>query len=143
MISADGFVVTRELPAGPDEVFVHFTRPELFARWFVVPGFDTPAAKISLDPRPGGAIAGVLVSPENGDEIPFAARYGDIEPDRMVRFLFTDPPEEVTLTLDDLGEGHTRLSYRNVGTGGDHTEAIAGVNGMLDAMETSLKGSAF
>jgi uncharacterized protein YndB with AHSA1/START domain len=51
---ATGFSQSRVLPGTPAEVFAHFTEPALFSRWFIVEGFTTPAARISLDPSHWG-----------------------------------------------------------------------------------------
>jgi uncharacterized protein YndB with AHSA1/START domain len=96
-------------------VFAHFTEPELFSRWFIVEGFATPAARVNLDPRPGGTISAVMVPDEDGPEIPFTATYGIVEPHRRIQFKFTDPAEIVTISLRDIAQEGTQLTYSNVG----------------------------
>jgi uncharacterized protein YndB with AHSA1/START domain len=137
--TATGFSVSRVLSGTPAEVFSHFTEPALFSNWFVVEGFTTPASRISLDPRPGGMISAVMVPEEDGPEIPFTARYGIVEPQRRIQFKFTDPTEIVTISLLDLAEDGTQVTYTNVGaalTG--RAAALQGVERMLDALETSV-----
>jgi uncharacterized protein YndB with AHSA1/START domain len=139
--SGPGFTVSRVLSGTPAEVFAHFTDPALFSRWFIVGGFTTPASRVSLDPRPGGMISAVMVPDGAGPEIPFTATYGIVEPDRRVQFKFTDPTEIVTISLLDLAEQGTQLTYSTVGaalTG--RAEALSGVERMLDALEISLVG---
>lgn len=137
-----GFSLTRTLPAAPREVFSYFTDPEKFARWFVVPGYLTPASRLSLDPRPGGRIEGVMVSAPDESEIPFELRYGTIDPPTTVGFVFPNPADNVTMTLVDLAEGRTNLTYRNEGSPPEtRAEAVAGVVIMLDAIESSLSES--
>jgi uncharacterized protein YndB with AHSA1/START domain len=134
-----GFALSRVLPGTPAEVFAHFTDPALFSRWFIVAGFTTPASRVNLDPRPGGTISAVMVPDEDGPEIPFTAAYGIVEPQRRIQFKFTDPTEVVTISLLDLGEEGTQLTYSNVGaalTG--RAEALTGVERMLDALQSSL-----
>jgi uncharacterized protein YndB with AHSA1/START domain len=109
-----GFSVSRVLSGTPVEVFSHFTEPALFSNWFVVEGFSTPASRISLDPRPGGMISAVMVPNEGGPEIPFTARYGIVEPQRRIQFKFTDPTKIVTISLLDLAEEGTQVTYTNV-----------------------------
>jgi uncharacterized protein YndB with AHSA1/START domain len=137
-----GFSLSRVLPGTPAEVFAHFTEPALFSRWFIVNGFTTPASRVNLDPTPGGMISAVMVPDEGGPEIPFTARFGIVEPEHQVQFKFTDPTETVTISLLDLAEEGTQLTYSNVGvealTG--RAEALSGVERMLDALETSLAG---
>jgi uncharacterized protein YndB with AHSA1/START domain len=137
-----GFTLTRTLPAEPREVFSYFTDAEKFARWFMVPGYLTPASRLSLDPRPGGQIEGVMVSAADESEIPFELRYGTIDPPTTVGFVFSNPADNVTMTLVDLGEGRTNLTYRNEGSPPEaRAEAVAGVVIMLDAIESSLSES--
>jgi uncharacterized protein YndB with AHSA1/START domain len=137
--TATGFAVSRVLPGAPAEVFAHFTDPALFSHWFIVEGFTTPASRISLDPRPGGLISAVMVPDQGGSDIPFTAAYGIVEPPRRIQFEFTDPTEIVTISLLDLGEEGTQLTYTNVGaalTG--RAAALSGVERMLDALQSSV-----
>jgi uncharacterized protein YndB with AHSA1/START domain len=134
-----GFTLSRVLSGTPSEVFAHFTEPALFSRWFIVEGFATPAARVNLDPRPGGTISAVMVPDEDGPEIPFTATYGIVEQQRRIQFKFTDPAEIVTISLLDLAQEGTQLTYSNVGaalTG--RRAALTGVERMLDALESSL-----
>jgi uncharacterized protein YndB with AHSA1/START domain/heme-degrading monooxygenase HmoA len=136
---AAGFTLTRVLAGDPGRVFAHFVEPEAFSRWFVVDGYTTPAERVSLDVRPGGTIHAVLVPARGGPEIPFAAAYGTVEPPRAVQLAFTDPAELVTITLLDLGEAGTQLTYRNQGAPlRERAQALAGVARMLDALEASV-----
>ena len=134
-----GFSLTQTMPAEPSEVFAYFTDAEKFARWFVVPGYLTPASRLSLDPRPGGQIEGVMVSAADESEIPFELEYGTIDPPTTVRFVFPNPAENVTMTLVELRQGRTNLTYQNEGSPPEaRAEAVAGVVIMLDALESSL-----
>jgi uncharacterized protein YndB with AHSA1/START domain len=137
--AATGFTLSRVLSGTPAEVFAHFTEPALFSRWFVVEGYTTPASRISLDPRPEGTIGAVMVPDHGGPEIPFTATYGIVEPQRRIQFKFTDPTEIVTISLLDLVEEGTQLTYSNVGaalTG--RAVALSGVERMLDALAGSV-----
>jgi uncharacterized protein YndB with AHSA1/START domain/heme-degrading monooxygenase HmoA len=139
---AAGFTVTRVLPGHPGRVFVHFIEPEAFSRWFVVDGYTTPAARVTLDVRPGGTIGAVMLPDQGGPEIPFAAAYGTVDPPHAVQFAFTDPTEVVTITLLDLGQEGTQLTYRNQGAPPrGRAQALAGVARMLDALEASVAAS--
>ena len=137
--TATGFTLSRVLPGTPAEVFAHFTEPALFSRWFVVEGYTTPASRISLDPRPEGTISAVMLPDDGGPEIPFTAMSGIVEPQRRIQFKFTDPTEIVTISLLDLAEEGTQLTYSNVGaalTG--RAAALSGVERMLDALAGSV-----
>jgi len=137
--SATGFSQSRVLSGTPAEVFAHFTEPALFSHWFIVEGFTTPAARISLDPSPGGMISAVMVPDEDGPEIPFTATYGNVEPERRIQFKFTDPTEIVTISLLDLAHEGTQVTYTNVGAAlSGRAEALSGVEGMLDALQSSV-----
>ena len=137
--TATGFSVSRVLSGGPREVFAHFTEPALFAHWFVVEGFSTPAARVNLDARPGGVISAVLVPQDGGPEIPFTAAYGVVEPPSQIQFIFTDPAEIVTISLLDLAEEGTQLTYTNVGAAlAGRATALSGVERMLDALASSV-----
>lgn len=139
---AAGFTVTRVLPGDPARVFAHFIEPEAFSHWFVVDGYTTPAARVALDVRPGGTINAVMLPDQGGPEIPFAATYGTVDPPHTVQFAFTDPTELVTITLLDLGEEGTQLTYRNQGAPlRERAQALAGVARMLDALEASVAAS--
>ena len=137
--TSTGFALSRVLPGTPAEVFAHFTDPVLFSRWFIVEGFTTPASRVNLDPWPGGTISAVMVPDEDGPEIPFTAAYGIVEPRRRIQFMFTDPTEIATISLLDLAEEGTQLTYSNVGAGlTGRAGALTGVERMLDALESSL-----
>jgi len=137
--AATGFSQSRVLPGTPAEVFAHFTEPALFSRWFIVEGFTTPAARISLDPSPGGMISAVMLPDGGGPEIPFTARYGIVEPERRIQFKFTDPIEIVTISLLDLAGDGTQVTYTNVGAAlSGRAEALSGVDRMLDALQSSV-----
>ena len=139
---AAGFTVTRVLAGDPARVFAHFIEPQAFSRWFVVDGYTTPAARVTLDVRPGGTINAVLLPEQGGPEIPFGATYGTVDPPHTVQFAFTDPTELVTITLLDLGQAGTQLSYRNQGAPlRERAQALAGVARMLDALEGSVAAS--
>lgn len=134
-----GFTATVTVPAPPDAVFAYFTEPALFAQWFVVDGYATPAEEIRLDPRPGGAATGVMVSDTDGTRIPFNLRYGRVDPPRLVQFTFAKPDEAVTLAVHPMPQGLTRIGYhRPYGSSDD----VHGAQSMLDALAASITRSA-
>jgi hypothetical protein len=62
-----------------------------------------------------------------------------VEPQRRIQFTFTDPTETMTISLLDLAEAGTQLTYSNVGAALTvRAEAVIGVERMLDALESSL-----
>ena len=64
-------------------------------------------------------------------EVPFAFRFGELDlPHHLV--LHLDDPEVVTVHLEDLGDGRTRLDYRSEGLPADEETTIKpGVARML------------
>ena len=113
----------------PPEVVRAFTEPEPFAAWFVAEGFSTPSDRVSIDVRPGGLISAVFIADEV--EVPFTLRFGELDlPHRLV--LHLDDPGKVTVLLEDLGDGRTRLDYRSEGLPADEETMIEpGVARML------------
>lgn len=90
---------------------------------------------------PARGISAVMVPDEDGPEIPFTATYGIVEQQRRIQFKFTDPVETVTISLLDLAQEGTQLTYSNVGnalTG--RRAALTGVERMLDALEREFPG---
>lgn len=129
-----GFTVTVVVPAAPEAVFAHFVEPGPFARWFVVDGHTTPPEEIRLDPRPGGAVSGVMVADDGTTRIPFRARYGRLDPPHLVQFVVTDPDATVTIDVRPVAGG-TRIGYHQpVGPAG----AVRGAETMLGALAASL-----
>src|SRR5687768_11060652 len=49
------YEIVRHLTAQREQVYAAWTRPERFARWFGPRIFTTPADRVVLDVRPGGA----------------------------------------------------------------------------------------
>lgn len=130
-----GFTASVVVPAEPEDAFAYFVDPELFAVWFVVDGYATPADSIRLDPIPGGAVSGVMVSDDGATTIPFALRYGRLEAPGLVQFVFDAPDETVTVALHALPGGRTQVSYhRPFGDPGQ----VRGAQSMLDALAASI-----
>jgi uncharacterized protein YndB with AHSA1/START domain len=136
---SSGFTAAAIAAATPDAVFAYFTRADLFAHWFVADGFTTPAAEVRLDPRPGGAISGVMVSDDGTTRIPFRARYGRLDPPHLVQFVFTGPDDTVTLDVRPVPDGSTRIGYHQPH---GSAEAVHGARSMLDALTASVAGTA-
>jgi hypothetical protein len=62
-----------------------------------------------------------------------------VEPQSRIQLRFTDPTEIVTISLLDLAEEGTQLTYTNVGAGlTGRAMALSGVERMLDALEVSV-----
>ena len=139
MTESIGFTASVVVAALPQDVFTYFTDPAWFGHWFVVDGFTTPADEITLDPRPSGAISGVMVSDDGSTRIPFDLRYGRLDPPRLAQFIFEDAAEAVTIDVQPTENGHTRVSYHKpYGS----AEAVGGAQSMLDALAASVTANA-
>ncbi|WP_327634386.1 SRPBCC domain-containing protein [Kribbella sp. NBC_00482] len=125
------FTLQQLVDAPPTEVVRAFTEPEPFAAWFVAEGFSTPSDRVTIDVRPGGLISAVFVG-EDGTEVPFTLRFGELDlPHRLV-LHFDQPAEEITVDLTALADGRTRLGYRSVGLSDEQQVPIeSGVATML------------
>jgi uncharacterized protein YndB with AHSA1/START domain len=134
-MTASGFTASVVVAASAESVFRYFTVPELFGAWFVVDGFVTPADEIRLDPRPGGAISGVMVSVDGTDRVPFALRYGRLDPPRTAQFAFEQPEDTVTVVVQTLDDGRTHIGYHQ--PYGDPNR-VEGAQSMLNALAESI-----
>ena len=111
-----------EFDASPERVWQLWADPRQLERWWGPPGY--PATFTDLDLRPGGRAAYYMTTPE-GDK---PAGYWDIlevDPPRGFRardgFANADGSPntemgsgEMNVTIEELGEGRTRMSIENV-----------------------------
>ncbi len=109
-------VITREFDAPPERVFRAHVDPALVTQWL---GPRNTTMRIDAwDARTGGSWRYVAV--RGGEEIAsFYGSFHELRPDgRIVQtFTFEGAPDEValeTLTLEDLGDGRTRLVGRSI-----------------------------
>jgi uncharacterized protein YndB with AHSA1/START domain len=111
--------ITRVFDAPREKMWRYFTEPELFAEWF---GHDPYKTTATMDVREGGRWTAKMVSQEDGSEIPFVGKFVEVvEPERIVQtFEDVENPENtqtetLTTTLEDAGDGKTRVTYHQVG----------------------------
>lgn len=149
--------IERILAAPRALVWRAWTDPQHFARWYGPEGFSVPACEIDL--RVGGRRFIGMRSPD-GFEMWLVGVFQEIVP--LERFVVTeamadaegavvppshygmpdDVPSEtlVTVSLEDLGQGRTRLSLRQAGW--PQPEMAAGAGGgwaqALDKLEAEL-----
>ena len=103
--------ITREFDAPPEKVFRAHTDPELVARWL---GPRRHEMRIDhYDCRTGGSYRYVHVG--DGQEFAFHGCFHEVRPSEVIvqTFSFEGDPDGVALerlTLEDLGEGRTRLT---------------------------------
>jgi uncharacterized protein YndB with AHSA1/START domain len=123
------YVLRRTLPAPKERVYDFFVDPVAFSRWFVAPGFATPADRVRIDPRPGGEIRAVMVSDADATQVPFVVGFGDLEPMEKV-VLHPGKDERVTIILTEVPEG-TELTYLYDGPAAGPAD-VAAADAMLD-----------
>jgi uncharacterized protein YndB with AHSA1/START domain len=120
-VTADGIKMTRVFDAPRELVWRAWTEPEHFAEWFGEPGSKIPLETASMDVKPGGEWSVIMHA--EGREIPFVGEYREVEePERLVLDL-KDPGEPdspnrevLTVVLTDLGDGKTKMDFRQTGT---------------------------
>ena len=106
--------ITRDFAATPEQLFRAHTDPGLFVLWN---GPDSITNKIDYwDARTGGSWR--YVASRDADEFAFHGSFHEVRPDRIVQtFTFEGRPDQValeTMTLEDLGDGRTRLHVQSV-----------------------------
>ena len=132
------FTFTRTVEAAPDQVVRSFTEPAYFAQWFVADGFTTPTDRVAIDVRPGGTISAVFVATQDGTEVPFSLKFGDLDLPRTLVIHLSGPDEVVTVTLRELAADRTELTYHSSGlTPEQQSEVESGVSHMLDLLAES------
>ncbi|WP_084962621.1 SRPBCC family protein [Thermoactinospora rubra] len=122
------YEIVRFFDAPREEVYRAWTEPERFAAWFGPRTFATPADRVVLDVRPGGAWRAVLVG-EEGFEATLEGVYREVEaPSRLV-FTTGDPDNPgdgpasvVTLHLLENG-GRTEMRFHQAGVNTDEEHA--------------------
>ena len=101
--------ITRDFAASPAQVLRAHTDPVLFARWIGPHGISTTIDY--WDARTGGSWR--FLNFVDGEEYGFHGSFHEVSDTRVVQtFTFEGDPEGValeTLTLEDLGDGRTRL----------------------------------
>ncbi len=107
--------IHRDFAAAPEQVFRAHTDPELFRQW--MGPADRSVEIQQWDVREGGSWRFTDTS-EGGDVQSFRGCFHTIRPDRLVQtFTWEGMPDGValeTLTLEDLGDGRTRLHVQSL-----------------------------
>ena len=110
--------ITRILDAPRELVFAAWTDPARLAQWFGPDGFT--ATVHEMDVRRGGTYRFCMHAPDGDDHWVRGSYREIVAPERLVFTYNTqyadgtfDPETLVTVTLDDLGGGRTRLTLRH------------------------------
>jgi uncharacterized protein YndB with AHSA1/START domain len=134
--SSQELAFTRIFDAPPALVFRAFTEPELVPRWFVAP--DETLVVETLDARAGGSWKFVNTEAD-GSTNSFHGVFHAVDPDRIVQtFEYGGIPGTVlleTVTLEDLGDGRTKLSDSMVFPSVDARAAMGGGGGAQETMD--------
>ncbi|RBQ16523.1 SRPBCC domain-containing protein [Spongiactinospora rosea] len=133
--------MVRDLAAGPDQVYAAWTRPERFARWFGPRIFATPAERVVLDVRPGGAWQATMLG-EDGFEITIGGVYREVAGPYRLVFTAGDPddpgdgpPSVVTLTLEEHAGGTRMRVHLNAAAGDGRERAEQTREGWLELID--------
>jgi uncharacterized protein YndB with AHSA1/START domain len=141
-------VIERIFNAPRELVWNVWTQPEHFMRWYGPSGFSVPTCEIDL--RVGGRHRFGLRSPD-GQGYSTTGVFREVVP--FERLVLTDAPADehgnplpdtfettVTVTLEDLGDGQTRLTLRQSGWPDDTmaTHAGGGWNQAFDKLAALL-----
>ena len=116
--AAAGISITRIVAALRKRVFVAWTEPAQFAKWFGTLDSEIPVSSVSMDVRPGGLWRATMFAGPERNEIHWSGAYREvIEPERLV-FTLSDQAgadhEIVTVTFAAQGDT-TEMSFRQVG----------------------------
>lgn len=113
-MSEQGFTITRTIDADRATVWRAWTDPAIAARWWHPTGFTTDASTVRIDPRVGGEYGYVMTSPDD-EQYPTGGRYLEVEGPRRLRCTWGEPGDEkapeLTIELDDAGEGRTAMTF--------------------------------
>ena len=107
-------VITRSFKAPRALVFDCWTKPELFGRWSVRPGWTVPV--LEMDVRPGGTYRYVMRQ-EDGSEFTMQGEYREVlRPERLVSTIAFGGFEEVGWRPEDATVSVIELVEEGVGT---------------------------
>ena len=140
-VGAQEIEITRVLDAPRELVWKAWTEPERIARWWGKRGWSTPPESVRLDVRPGGVFRLNSINDEDGSEMPLDAVYREVaEPERLVFGPPGGGEDAATLTLTDLGDGRTTMTFRTTMHASDdlRARAEAGLRSAFDRLAELL-----
>ena len=131
---------TRVFDAPRQLVFSCMIEPEHLTHFWGPLGTSTPLDTITVDARPGGAFATVMVNDSDGNTYPTSAHYVEVSaPDRL-SWIEDRSGMTVTATFTDLGDDRTQIDIeqRNVPAQMLNADAQAGFLTSLDRFAAHL-----
>ncbi len=135
-------LIFRRIFAAPRPlVFACLTEPEHLTHFWGPAGTSAPLEDISVDLRPGGVFATVMVSDADGTRMPTHATYVEIEAPARLVWIESHSGMTSIATLRELDDGTTEVEIRQT-TPPDayrHPAAQAGFLSSLDRFSTYLR----
>jgi uncharacterized protein YndB with AHSA1/START domain len=101
--------VTRVFDAPRQLVFSCMIEPEHLTHFWGPIGTSAPLDRITVDARPGGAFATVMVNDADGSSYPTSARYLEVSAPERLAWIEEHSGMTVTATFTDLGDDRTQV----------------------------------
>jgi uncharacterized protein YndB with AHSA1/START domain len=132
--------VRRIFDAPRELVFRCMISPEHLTHFWGPTGTHTPQEQITVDARPGGVFATVMVNDSDGSSYPTSATYVEVSAPERLSWVEQHSGMTVTATFTDLGEEGTQvdIEQRNVPAAMLAPEAQAGFRTSLDRFAAHL-----
>lgn len=132
--------VRRVFDAPRELVFRCMTEPEHLTHFWGPTGTHTPLESITVDARPGGTFATVMVNDADGSSYPTSATYVEVSAPERLSWIEQHSGMTVTATFTDLGEDRTQvdIEQQNVPAARLTAEAQAGFLTSLDRFAAHL-----
>jgi uncharacterized protein YndB with AHSA1/START domain len=132
--------VRRVFDAPRELVFRCMIEPEHLTHFWGPIGTHTPRESITVDARPGGAFATVMVNDVDGSSYPTSATYTEVSAPERLSWVEQHSGMTVTATFTDLGEDRTQvdIEQKNVPAPMLSPEAQAGFLTSLDRFAAHL-----
>jgi uncharacterized protein YndB with AHSA1/START domain len=132
--------VSRVFDAPRELVFRCMIEPEHLTHFWGPIGTSAPLEQITVDARPGGTFATVMVNDSDGASYPTSATYVEVSAPERLAWVEQHSGMTVTATFTDLGEDRTRVDIEqaNVPAQMATPEARAGFLTSLDRFAAHL-----
>jgi uncharacterized protein YndB with AHSA1/START domain len=101
--------VTRVFDAPRHLVFSCLVEPEHLTHFWGPIGTSAPLDRITVEARPGGRFATVMVNDADGSSYPTSARYVEVSAPERLSWIEDHSGMTVTATFTDLGDDRTQV----------------------------------